>query len=59
MESVLATLDKMDRWGDAMEFLTTNDSGDPLVMELSGLDREEAAQELLQALVDRQLSGAA
>lgn len=46
---------KMERWDP---FLTTNDSGYPLVMELSGLDREQAAQVLLQALVHQMIATA-
>ena len=52
---LLAMLDKMERWDP---FLTTNDSGYPLVMDLSGLDREQAAQVLLQALVHQMIATA-
>ena len=61
-ESLLAMLGKLDRDDprDALEFLTTSDSGDQVVSaeNLKGLNLQEAGQFLVQALADKMLATA-
>lgn len=59
VESVLAMLDKLERWPpkEAMDFVTTTDSGEPALVRLPD-DQEKAAVELLQALVDKMVATA-
>lgn len=59
VESVLAMLDKLEHWPprEAMDFVTTTDSGEPALVRLPD-DPETAAVELLQALVDKMVATA-
>jgi hypothetical protein len=41
-----------------MDYLTTNDSGDNIDLNLTGMDREDAAREMLQALVEKTVATA-